>query len=75
MKTLEKAETIRDDESAVPWFYRLLRNAILDHHRRASVRSRSLEMLAAETKDAVEPPTEIHGAICACDGELAAPRA
>ncbi|MGZ8780019.1 MAG: RNA polymerase sigma factor, partial [Thermoanaerobaculia bacterium] len=27
VKSLEKAESIRDDESAVAWFYRLLRNA------------------------------------------------
>ncbi len=72
VKSLEKAESIRDDESAVAWFYRLLRNAIIDHHRRASVRNRSLEVLAGEMKDAVEPPPEIHGAICACVGELAA---
>lgn len=72
VKSLEKAESIRDDESAVAWFYRLLRNAIIDHYRRNSTRSKSLELLAAEMKDAVEPPPEIHGAICGCIGELAA---
>lgn len=72
VKSLEKAESIRDDESAVAWFYRLLRNAIIDHHRRGTVRTRSLERLAGEMKDAVEPPPEIEGAICACVGELAA---
>lgn len=72
VKSLEKAESIRDDESAVAWFYRLLRNAIVDHYRRNSTRSKSLELLAAEMKDAVEPPPEIRGAICACVGELAA---
>ena len=72
VKSIEKTESIRDDESAVAWFYRVLRNAIIDHHRRGSVRSRSLELLAGEMKDAVEPPPEIRGAICACIGELAA---
>jgi RNA polymerase sigma factor (sigma-70 family) len=72
VKSIEKAETLRDDESAVAWFYRLLRNAIIDHHRRGAVRSRALELLAGEMKDALEPPPEIHGAICACVGELAA---
>ena len=72
VKTIEKADSIRDDESAVAWFYRLLRNSIIDHHRRGSVRSQALERLAGEMKDAVEPPPEIHGAICACVGELAA---
>lgn len=72
VKSLEKGESVRDDESAVAWFYRLLRNAIIDHYRRGSVRSRALELLAGEMKDAVHPPPEIHGAICACVGELAA---
>lgn len=72
VKTLEKADTLRDDESAVAWFYRLLRNAIVDHHRRGGTRAKALELLASEMKDAVEPPAEMHGAICACVGELAA---
>ena len=72
VKSIERAEALRDDESAVAWFYRVLRNAIIDHHRRGAVRSRSLELLAGEMKEAVEPPPEIHGAICACVGELAA---
>ncbi|MGZ5443599.1 MAG: RNA polymerase sigma factor [Thermoanaerobaculia bacterium] len=72
VKSLEKAESIRDDESAVAWFYRLLRNAIIDHHRRGQTRNRALDLLAGELKDAVEPPPEIHGAICSCVGELAA---
>jgi RNA polymerase sigma-70 factor (ECF subfamily) len=29
-KGLEKADTIRDDEGVVAWFYRLLRNAVID---------------------------------------------
>jgi RNA polymerase sigma factor (sigma-70 family) len=72
VKSLEKGDSIRDDESAVAWFYRLLRNAIIDHHRRGSVRNQALERLATEMKDAVEPPPEIHNTICACVGELAA---
>jgi len=72
VKTLEKGEGIRDDESAVAWFYRVLRNAIIDHHRRGGVRGDALAQLAAEMKDAVQPPPEIRGAICTCVGELAA---
>ena len=72
VKSLEKGETVRDDESAVAWFYRMLRNSIIDHYRRGSARTRALELLAGEMKDAVEPPPEMRGAICACVGELAA---
>jgi RNA polymerase sigma-70 factor (ECF subfamily) len=72
VKSLEKGDTIRDGESAVAWFYRVLRNSIVDHHRRDRVRSAALERLAREMKDAVEPPPEIRGEVCACLGELAA---
>lgn len=30
VKTIEKGEAIRDQDSAIAWFYRLLRNAVVD---------------------------------------------
>src|SRR5260370_3738468 len=36
LKAAEKADTIRDDESSVAWFYRLLRNAATDPRREAA---------------------------------------
>ncbi len=39
-RLVEKGEAIRDDESVVAWFYRVLRNSIIDHYRRNDVRSR-----------------------------------
>lgn len=32
VRATEKQATIRDDESAVAWFYRLLRNALVDYY-------------------------------------------
>lgn len=72
VRSIEKGEAVRDDNAAVAWFYRMLRNAVIDHHRRGSVRSRALELLAGELKDAVEPPPEIRDAICSCVTHLAA---
>ncbi|HEX2832479.1 MAG TPA: sigma-70 family RNA polymerase sigma factor [Thermoanaerobaculia bacterium] len=71
IKSIEKEESVRDDESSVAWFYRLLRNAVIDHFRRSGARNRALELLARELQDAVEPPPEIHGAICSCVSRLA----
>lgn len=71
VRSIEKGAEIRDEESAVAWFYRLLRNAVIDHHRRSGARGRALELLAGELKDAVEPPPEIRDAICSCVSELA----
>jgi DNA-directed RNA polymerase specialized sigma24 family protein len=42
------------DESVVPWFYRVLRNALIDQARRASAAGRALERYAREVPD-VEP--------------------
>ena len=72
VKSLEKAEAVRDDSSSVAWFYRLLRNAVIDHYRRRGTRDRALEALAREMEDAVEPPPEIHDEICGCVKRLAA---
>jgi RNA polymerase sigma factor (sigma-70 family) len=72
VKSLEKQDDIRDDTSSVAWFYRLLRNSIIDQYRRRATRSKALETLAMELKDAVEPPPELRGAICGCVSEVAA---
>ena len=71
LKTIEKESEIRDDDSAVAWFYRLLRNSVIDHYRRSGVRNNALELLAGQMKDAFEPPAELRDAICACVTTLA----
>ena len=71
VKSIERGGELREDEAAVAWFYRMLRNAIIDHERRNSARNRALERLAREMREAVEPPHELRGAICACVGRLA----
>lgn len=72
VKSVEKADELRDESSAVAWFYRTLRNAVIDHYRRTSTRSKALEAFAREMDGAVEPPPEIREAICGCVTQLAA---
>lgn len=67
---IERAGTIRDDESVVAWFYRSLRNAVVDHYRRNDARRRSLERFAA----ALESPVvdvETSDEACKCVLSLA----
>jgi RNA polymerase sigma factor (sigma-70 family) len=71
VKSLQKEEDARDETSSVAWFYRTLRNAIIDHYRRTGVRNRVLEGLARELGGAAEPPPELHDAICGCVTRLA----
>ena len=66
MRGLGQADEIRDDERAVAWFYRLLRNAVIDHYRARGAEARGLEALARELADASEPPPEIEAALCRC---------
>lgn len=49
-RTVEKGESIRDDESVVAWFYRVLRNAIIDYYRRNDVRARRTEEYGKEAE-------------------------
>lgn len=66
VRGLERAGEIRDEERAVAWFYRLLRNAVVDHYRSRGSERRGLERLAGELADAVEPPPELAAELCAC---------
>jgi len=66
VRGLGQADEIRDDERAVAWFYRLLRNAVIDHYRARGAEARGLEALARELADASAPPPEIEAALCRC---------
>ncbi len=70
VKSLDRAEEIR--ESAVGWFYRMLRNAVIDHHRRRASANRRLEALAAELGGEGEPDAEFARVACECVTRLAA---
>jgi RNA polymerase sigma factor (sigma-70 family) len=62
--------TLRDGESAVAWFYRLLRNAVIDHYRRSAVAHAALERFASELDEAVAPP-DVQEQVCGCVTRLA----
>jgi len=66
VRSLEKAPAVSDSGSAVTWFYRVLRNALTDHYRRQSSRSRAAARLAQESETAAEPDSELEAAVCAC---------
>lgn len=64
VRGIDRAGGLREGESAVAWFYRLLRNALVDHYRARGAEVRALDALAREP----EPPgdEELHQAVCAC---------
>jgi RNA polymerase sigma-70 factor (ECF subfamily) len=67
---IDRIETLRDDESAVAWFYRTLRNAVVDRHRRDGSAARALAAFSAEVT-ASTPSPELHESVCQCVSRLA----
>lgn len=65
VKGLAHAGDIRDEERAMAWFYRLLRNAVVDHWRARAAADRALEAAARETP-AADPDAATTGEICRC---------
>lgn len=70
-KGMERAAELRDGEAAVAWFYRLLRNAVVDFRRRRASAARGLEAFAEELSTHESPGEELRGAICQCVHRLA----
>jgi len=60
------SSSLSQADSATAWFYRTLRNAIVDHYRRRGTESRVLEQVAAETSDEVAPANELMEVVCSC---------
>jgi RNA polymerase sigma factor (sigma-70 family) len=71
-KSLDKLPDTATGESAVAWFYRVLRNAVVDHFRRAGASERASSALAREIEQQVEPDLDTRNAICRCVARLSA---
>jgi RNA polymerase sigma-70 factor (ECF subfamily) len=65
VRGIERADTVRSNESAVAWFFRLLRNAVIDHQRRAASPIRSAGELLPELERAAEDPASA-AEVCRC---------
>lgn len=65
VKAAAKRGHLRDEESSVAWFFRILRNAIVDHYRHRAARERLAEASAgAQALD--RHPEEDHRELCSC---------
>lgn len=72
VRGIGKLDGLRSGESAVAWFYRVLRNTIIDHRRRMGAAERKLAAFERELSAPPEPEAELHTTICRCVSELAA---
>ena len=72
VRGLEKGGELRDGERVSAWFFRLLRNAVVDHYRRRAAYGRALERSAAEQPTAAPAPDddELNAQVCQCVSAL-----
>jgi RNA polymerase sigma factor (sigma-70 family) len=66
VRGIERAREVRDDERAVAWFYRLLRNAVVDQYRARGTEASALAAFAREAADAEEVSPDLERELCAC---------
>jgi len=69
VRSLERVGEIH--ESAIGWFYRVLRNAIVDHARRRAAQGRRIEAFAAEVSATQPEEPELQAVVCRCVSALA----
>lgn len=69
LRAVERGIPTEDPDGTVHWFYRVLRNAVIDHHRSREVETRALDREKQSSPgEAVEP--ELREAICQCMREV-----
>jgi RNA polymerase sigma-70 factor (ECF subfamily) len=66
LKALERKDDLREQESAVAWFYRLLRNVLIDFYRRRDAERRALEASAREAALTAADEASLEDAVCQC---------
>lgn len=71
VRGLARADQVRGEESATAWFYRLLRNAVVDHWRRRAAERRAADRAGAEREWTTPGPDgEMLDEVCACATSL-----
>jgi RNA polymerase sigma factor (sigma-70 family) len=66
LRAFEHRDDFKPGEPAVAWFYRLLRNAVIDSYRRDASKDRALEAWTRELEASTEVSLELEEEVCAC---------
>jgi RNA polymerase sigma factor (sigma-70 family) len=65
-RALQSSGQLRERESSVAWFYRILRNAVIDHYRRRAVEDAALERWVRELQAEIAQEPGLEQAACQC---------
>lgn len=66
LRALKAEDKLRDAENLLAWFYRILRNVIIDLHRRRATQTVAMERFANEVELTADGDEDIHRVACAC---------
>lgn len=66
LRALDRRSALRADESAVAWFYRILRNAIIDSYRRRATEGAARERWAQELETETSSNPALEQTACQC---------
>lgn len=71
VRSLSRGDSIREHEASTAWFYRLLRNALVDYYRRRGAEQRLLQAARHELGGIVPAvDEELLDVVCNCIGSL-----
>jgi RNA polymerase sigma-70 factor (ECF subfamily) len=66
LKTIEKSGDIRNAESIVAWFYRVLRNSVIDHYRSSGRNQQELLGILNDLERYASAVPEPENEVCQC---------
>ncbi len=70
VKAVQHHRTLRRQETALAWFYRILRHALIDYYRAEAADTRRREDFGRDLRltevDHVPSPDELRAAVCSC---------
>jgi RNA polymerase sigma-70 factor (ECF subfamily) len=70
LKSVEKSGEIRDAESIVAWFYRVLRNSVIDHYRNSGRNQQELIGILEDFEKYATATPEPENEVCQCINPL-----
>jgi RNA polymerase sigma factor (sigma-70 family) len=66
LRAFEHRDDFKPSESVVAWFYRLLRNAVIDSYRRHASKERAIEAWARELEISAQRSADLQNEVCVC---------
>jgi RNA polymerase sigma-70 factor (ECF subfamily) len=66
MRAMQHEDALEGQESVVGWFYRVLRNAVIDQYRRRSAENKAMAEWGRELETLPELQAEDQRAVCGC---------